>query len=52
MALPREARETNKSNGLRNRLGKNGFIVLQGFSTLSPKHLRQTNNIAENPRGA
>jgi hypothetical protein len=35
--LPREAREANKINGLRNRLGKYGFIILQGFSRLPPK---------------
>jgi hypothetical protein len=40
MALPREAREANKINGLRNRLGKNASIVLQGFSELSPKRTR------------
>jgi hypothetical protein len=51
LALPREPREANKINGLRNRLGKNGFIVLQGFSELSPKHRRPTNNIAEKPKG-
>jgi hypothetical protein len=37
MALPREATEASKINELRNRLGKNGLIVLQGFSTELPK---------------
>jgi hypothetical protein len=32
MSFPREVRDSNKINGLRNRLGKNGFIDLQGFS--------------------
>ena len=40
MALPREATEASKINGLRNRFGKNGFIVLQGFSKVSPKRAR------------
>jgi hypothetical protein len=30
MALPREVREANKIDGLRNRLGKNGFIGSEG----------------------
>jgi hypothetical protein len=37
MALPGEVGEANKINGLRNRLGKNGFIVLQGFLRRPPK---------------
>jgi hypothetical protein len=37
LALPREAWEANEINKLRNRLEKNGFIVLQCFSKLSPK---------------
>jgi hypothetical protein len=37
LALPREATEASKINGLRNRLEKNGFIILQGFSTEPPK---------------
>jgi hypothetical protein len=37
IALPREAGESNKIKGLGNRLGKNGFIVLQGFSSPQPK---------------
>jgi hypothetical protein len=36
MALPRGAREANKINGRTNRLGKNGFIVLQGFQERRP----------------
>jgi hypothetical protein len=36
LALPREAWEANEINK-RNRLEKNGFIVLQCFSKLSPK---------------
>jgi hypothetical protein len=40
MALPREAREANKIKGLRNCLGKNGFIVvLQGSSRQLPKQI-------------
>jgi hypothetical protein len=40
IALPREVGEANKVSGLRNRLGKNGFIALQGFSKLLPKRTR------------
>jgi hypothetical protein len=40
LALPREVTEASKINGLRDRLGKNGFIVLQGFSRLMPKRTR------------
>jgi hypothetical protein len=39
MALPRKAREANKINGLRECLGKNGFIVLQAFSRHLPKQI-------------
>jgi hypothetical protein len=37
LALPREVGEASKISGLRNRLGKNSFIVLQGFSSPPPK---------------
>jgi hypothetical protein len=37
LAFPREATEASKINGLRNRLGKNGFSVLQGLSREPPK---------------
>jgi endonuclease YncB( thermonuclease family) len=37
LVLPRQATQTSKINGLRNRLGKNGFIALQGISREPPK---------------
>jgi hypothetical protein len=47
LALPREATEASKINGLRNRLEKNGFIILQGFSTEPPKWSRTNPNLKE-----
>jgi hypothetical protein len=37
LALPREVGEANKIGNVSNRLGKNGFFDLQGFSSHSPK---------------
>ena len=37
MALPREGREVNNYNGLRNGLGKRSRIDLQGVSVWPPK---------------
>src|SRR4029077_8283092 len=51
LALPREAREANKINGLRNRLGKIGFIVLQRFSTEPPKWSQAHPSPQETPQG-
>jgi hypothetical protein len=49
VGFPREAREANKINGLRNRLGKNGFIVLQRLF----KTVAQTSAANQKkPRGA
>jgi len=50
LALPREARRYNEFNGLRDCLGRNPLIVIQGVSGSSPKLKREETSIHLRPK--